>query len=91
MSNVDFCPPIELLAYFGGLGGGDNKEGVTPLPSLPKMKAMSSTDLKSVITGVMVEVLSILHHCIPIKADGDAAKVKALEAFDKKMAGQKKK
>jgi len=25
--NVGFCPPIEVLAYFGGLIGGGAKEG----------------------------------------------------------------
>lgn len=105
--NVDFCPPIELLAYFGGLDGGDNKEGVTIARSAENggnvtyttkaailqdfgSGALHPGDLKGVITGVMVDVLTKMS--AEIKADGDAAKgVKALKAFEKKMAKQKKK
>mmetsp|Transcript_20119 Transcript_20119/g.43679 ORF Transcript_20119/g.43679 Transcript_20119/m.43679 type:complete len:805 (-) Transcript_20119:70-2484(-) len=104
--NVDFCPPIDLLAYFGGLDGG-KKEGVTISRSPEnggnvtyttksailgdfESGALHPGDLKAVVSAVMVEVLTKMNG--EIKGDGAAAKgVKALKAFEKKMAKQKKK
>lgn len=103
--NVEFCPPIELLAYFGGIEGGgdgvtisrspDNGGDVTYTTKNALLKdfesgALHPGDLKGATSGIMVEVLTKLSS--GIKADGDAAKgVKALKAFEKKMAKQKKK
>mmetsp|Transcript_22662 Transcript_22662/g.29060 ORF Transcript_22662/g.29060 Transcript_22662/m.29060 type:complete len:241 (-) Transcript_22662:125-847(-) len=104
--NVDFCPPIELLAYFGGMatggGGGvtisrseENGGNVTYTAKEDLLKdfasgALHPGDLKGAVSAIMVEVLTKLS--AGIKADGAAAKgVKALKAFEKKMAKQKKK
>lgn len=104
--NVDFCPPIELLAYFGGLDIA-GKEGVTISRSPENggnvtytsksailgdfaSGALHPGDLKGVVSAIMVEVLTKMNG--EIKGDGAAAKgVKALKAFEKKMAKQKKK
>ncbi|KAL7532528.1 hypothetical protein ACHAXR_004685 [Thalassiosira sp. AJA248-18] len=104
--NVDFCPPIALLAYFGGLDGG-KEEGVTISRSPEnggnvtyttksavqkdfESGALHPGDLKGAISAIMVEVLTKMSG--EIKGDGAAAKgVKALKAFEKKMAKQKKK
>ena len=102
--NVSFCPPIELLAYFGGLDGGkevsisrspENGGDVTYTAKSALVKdyesgALHPGDLKGAVAKVMVEVLTSISG--EIKADGTAAKgVKALKAFEKKMAKQKKK
>ena len=103
--NVDFCPPIELLAYFGGLDAGgkevtisrspDNGGDVTYTTKAAVLTdfesgALHPGDLKGVISTIMVEVLTKVNGAI--KGDGDAAKgVKALKAFEKKMSKQKKK
>ena len=102
--NVAFCPPIELLSYFGGLGdgravtvsrsaenGGDvsytSRDG---LVQDYRSGALHPGDLKSLTSGVMVGVLTGVSDAL--KSDGDAAKAaKALKAFQKKMAKQKKK
>jgi len=101
--NVDFCPPIELLAYFGGLDSGgkdvtisrspDNGGDVTYTTKAAiladfKSGSLHPGDLKGAISTIMVEVLTKLNG--EIKADGDAAKgVKALKAFEKKMKKKK--
>ena len=103
--NVEFCPPIELLAYFGGLDG--DGEGVTISRSPEnggdvtyttksavrkdyESGALHPGDLKGATSTIMVQVLTKMSN--EIKADKDAAKaVKALKAFEKKMAKQKKK
>jgi len=105
--NVGFCPPIELLAYFGGLSGNgeggevkisrspDNGGDVTYSTKsaiLADFEAgtLHPGDLKGAVSAVMVGVLT--RTSAGIKADGEAAKgVKALKAFEKKMAKQKKK
>ncbi|KAL7429045.1 hypothetical protein ACHAXH_003807 [Discostella pseudostelligera] len=105
--NVDFCPPIELLAYFGGLNGGgnakevvisrspDNGGNVTYTDKSALLKdfesgALHPGDLKTAISGMMVEVMTQIS--AEIKGDDKAANgVKALKAFEKKMAKQKKK
>lgn len=101
--NVDFCPPIELLAYFGGLDGSgvtisrspDNGGDVTyraksAILSDFESGALHPGDLKGKVAGIMVEVLTKISAAI--KGDKNAAKgVKALKAFEKKMAKQKKK
>jgi tyrosyl-tRNA synthetase len=103
--NVEFCPPIELLAYFGGLDGDgegvtisrspENGGNVTYTTKSAVLKdfesgALHPGDLKGAISTIMVEVLTKTSE--GIKADKDAAKaVKALKAFEKKMAKQKKK
>ncbi|EJK49928.1 hypothetical protein THAOC_31149, partial [Thalassiosira oceanica] len=102
--NVAFCPPIELLSYFGGLGDGravtvsrsaENGGDVTytsrdGLVQDYRSGALHPGDLKSLTSGVMVGVLTGVSDAL--KSDGDAAKAaKALKAFQKKMAKQKKK
>ncbi|KAL7549320.1 hypothetical protein ACHAWF_012593 [Thalassiosira exigua] len=102
--NVAFCPPIELLAYFGGIGSGkevtiarspDNGGDVTYSDKASLVAdfasgALHPGDLKGATSKVVVEALTAI--AAEIKADGDAAKgVKALKAFEKKMAKQKKK
>ena len=102
--NVSFCPPIELLSYFGGLADG---RAVTVSRSAENGGDVSYTsrdglvrdygsgalhpgDLKSLTSGVMVGVLTGVSDAM--KSDGDAGKAaKALKAFQKKMAKQKKK
>ena len=103
--NVDFCPPIELLAYFGGLDAGgkevtisrspDNGGDVTYTTKAAVLTdfesgALHPGDLKGAISTIMVEVLTKINGAI--KEDSDAAKgVKSLKAFEKKMSKQKKK
>ena len=119
--NVGFCPPIELLAYFGGLsdsdgigggeGGTDEQEGggggVTVSRSPENggtvtytskaallgdfaLGALHPGDLKGAAATMMVEVLTAMSG--ERKGDDAATKgVKALKAFEKKMAKQKKK
>lgn len=104
--NVDFCPPIEMLAYFGGLDSGTGKEVViqrspdnggdvtytskSALLNDFESGALHPGDLKEVVSTVMVAFLTTLSE--EIKKDGDAAKgAKALKAFEKKMSKQKKK
>lgn len=105
--NVEFCPPIDLLAYFGGLDGGvgtkevvisrspDNGGNVTYKDKSAILKdfesgALHPGDLKNAVSGMMVEVLTQLS--AEIKGDSNAYNsVKALKAFEKKMAKQKKK
>ena len=104
--NIDFCPPIALLAYFGGLDS-DAGKGVTISRSPEnggdvtyttksqveadfKSGALHPGDLKGCISTIMVEVLTKTSEAI--KKDGSAAKgVKALKAWEKKMSKQKKK
>ncbi|KAL3810324.1 hypothetical protein ACHAXA_008259 [Cyclostephanos tholiformis] len=109
--NVGFCPPIELLAYFGGLegggaNGGDRKEvtisrssenggdvtyaAKSALARDFESGALHPGDLKSAASSMMVEVLTKIG--AEIKCDDAASKgTKALKAFEKKMAKQKKK
>ncbi|KAL7522295.1 hypothetical protein ACHAWX_006987 [Stephanocyclus meneghinianus] len=102
--NVDFCPPVQLLAYFGGLGSGkdvtiqrspENGGDVTYTSKSDLQKDFESGslhpgDLKGVVSSVMLEVLTSIYE--EIGKDDDAAKgAKALKAFEKKMAKQKKK
>jgi len=104
--NIDFCPPIALLTYFGGLDSGAGK-GVTISRSPEnggdvtytsksqveadfESGALHPGDLKGCISTIMVEVLTKTSEAI--KKDGSAAKgVKALKAWEKKMSKQKKK
>ena len=102
--NIDFCPPIELLAYFGGLDSEnevtiqrspDNGGDVTYTSKSDMQKdfvsgSLHPGDLKGAVSSIMLEVLtSINKEC---KRDDDATKgAKALKAFEKKMAKQKKK
>jgi len=114
--NAGFCPPIELLAYFGGLpddeGAGDSGDDVagrtvTISRSLENggnvtyrtkaallvdfaSGALHPGDLKGTVSTRMVEVLTKMN--AEIKGDAIAAKgIKALKAFEKKMAKRKKK
>ena len=102
--NVDFCPPIELLAYFGGLGSGkevtiqrspENGGNVTYTTKAELRKdfedgSLHPGDLKGLVSSTMMEVLTFI--CDEMKKDDEAAKGgKALKAFEKKMAKQKKK
>ena len=102
--NVDFCPPIELLAYFGGLDSGkdvtiqrsaDNGGDIVYTSKSGLRKDFESGslhpgDLKGVVSTTMVQVLTSIHD--ELQRDGEATKgVKALKAFGKKMAKQKKK
>ena len=106
--NVEFCPPIELLAYFGGLDDNsndtkeviisrspDNGGDVTYTDKSAILKDFESGslhpgDLKSAISGVMVEVLTKIS--AEIKGDDKTSNgVKVLKTFEKKMAKQKKK
>eukprot|EP00584_Thalassiosira_punctigera_P004969 CAMPEP_0172531454 /NCGR_PEP_ID=MMETSP1067-20121228/4857_1 /TAXON_ID=265564 ORGANISM="Thalassiosira punctigera, Strain Tpunct2005C2" /NCGR_SAMPLE_ID=MMETSP1067 /ASSEMBLY_ACC=CAM_ASM_000444 /LENGTH=831 /DNA_ID=CAMNT_0013315837 /DNA_START=20 /DNA_END=2515 /DNA_ORIENTATION=- len=104
--NASFCPPIELLAYFGRLDGtgGDgvtisrseeNGGDVTYAAKGALLEdfargALHPGDLKGAVSAAMVEVLT--RTSAAIKGDADAAKgVKALKAYEKKMAKQKKK
>jgi tyrosyl-tRNA synthetase len=102
--NIDFCPPIELLTYFGGLGNGkgvtisrspENGGEVTYTSKAQIVQdfesgALHPGDLKGCIATIMVDVLTKISEAI--KLDGDAAKgVKALKAWEKKMSKQKKK
>jgi tyrosyl-tRNA synthetase len=110
--NVGFCPPIELLAYFGGLEGGgadcedhrrvvtisrspDNGGDVTYAAKSELVRdfasgALHPGDLKGAVSNMMVEVLTKIS--AEIKCDDASSKgVKALKAFEKKMAKQKKK
>ncbi|KAL7468400.1 hypothetical protein ACHAXS_008629 [Conticribra weissflogii] len=106
--NVDFCPPIELLAYFANLDGSaenakevtvhrspENGGDVTYTSKSQLVRDFSSGalhpgDLKAAVSSVIVDVLTKMSE--GIKNDGEAAKGgKALKAFEKKMAKQKKK
>mmetsp|Transcript_22161 Transcript_22161/g.53682 ORF Transcript_22161/g.53682 Transcript_22161/m.53682 type:complete len:825 (+) Transcript_22161:180-2654(+) len=109
--NVEFCPPIELLVYLGGLdsdgtnSGNEKKVTVSRSPENGGDVSYSTKasliadfesgslhpgDLKGVASKILVEVLTKVS--AEIKGDADAAKgVKALKAFEKKMAKQKKK
>ena len=102
--NIDFCPPIELLAYFGGLDSGkqvtiqrsaDNGGDITYTSKSDMMKDFESGslhpgDLKGVVSSTMLEVLTSIND--ELKRDDEATKgAKALKAFAKKMAKQKKK
>ena len=103
--NVEFCPPIELLAYFGGLDSGGKEVTISRSPENGgdvtyttkaavitdfESGALHPGDLKGAISTIMVDVLTKVSS--EIKSDGDAAKgAKALKAFEKKMAKQKKK
>ena len=102
--NVGFCPPIEVFAYFGGLENGktvtisrspDNGGDVTYTAKAELLRDFASGslhpgDLKAAVSNMMVDVLTKLSTVI--KDDDAASKgVKALKAFEKKMAKQKKK
>mmetsp|Transcript_699 Transcript_699/g.1306 ORF Transcript_699/g.1306 Transcript_699/m.1306 type:complete len:837 (-) Transcript_699:91-2601(-) len=106
--NIDFCPPIELLAYFANLdaSAGNTKEvtisrspengGDVTYTSKSQLSidfssgALHPGDLKAAVSTVMVDVLTKMSE--DIKKDGEAGKgAKALKAFEKKMAKQKKK
>lgn len=102
--NVDFCPPIELLAYFGGLDSGkevtiqrspDNGGDVTYTSKADLRKdfesgALHPGDLKGLVSSTMLAVLTSISD--ELKKSDEAVKgAKALKAFEKKMAKQKKK
>ncbi|KAL3780989.1 LOW QUALITY PROTEIN: hypothetical protein HJC23_003870 [Cyclotella cryptica] len=84
--NVDFCPPIELLAYFGGLGCGkevtiqrsqENGGDVTYTSKFDLQNDFESGslhpgDLKGVVSSVMLEVLTSISE--EMKKDDDATK-----------------
>lgn len=105
--NIDFCPPIELLTYFGGLDNVDNTKGVTISRSAENGGDVTYTSKSQVEADFESGALhpGDLKGCIStimvdvltktseaIKMDGDAAKgVKALKAWEKKMSKQKKK
>jgi tyrosyl-tRNA synthetase len=101
--NIDFCPPIELLAYFGGLDSGkevtiqrsdDNGGNVTYASKADLRKDFESGslhpgDLKALVSSTMMEVLTSISD--ELKKDDDATKgAKGLKAFEKKMSKQKK-
>lgn len=101
--NIDFCPPIELLAYFGGLDSGkevtiqrsdDNGGNVTYASKADLRKDFESGslhpgDLKALVSSTMMEVLTSISD--GLKKDDDATKgAKGLKAFEKKMSKQKK-
>ena len=109
--NASFCPPIELLAYFGGLpDDGREESGEERMVTISRSTenggdvsyrtkaalqvdfasgALHPGDLKGSVSTVMVEVLT--QTSTEIKKDPAAAKgIKALKAFEKKMAKRKK-
>jgi hypothetical protein len=96
--NIDFCPPIELLAYFGGLESGkevtiqrtdDNGGNVTYTSKADLRKDFESGslhpgDLKALVSSTMLEILTFISD--ELKKDDEATKgAKALKAFEKKM------
>jgi tyrosyl-tRNA synthetase len=102
--NIDFCPPIELLAYFGGLDSGkevtiqrspDNGGNViykskADLQNDFESGSLHPGDLKGVVSTVMLELLTCISE--ELKNDDEATKsAKVLRSFEKKMAKQKKK
>ncbi|KAL7437500.1 hypothetical protein ACHAXM_005673, partial [Skeletonema potamos] len=105
--NIDFCPPIELLTYFGGLDNGSDSKGVTISRSPENGGDVTYTSKSQVEADFQSGALhpGDLKGCIStimvdvltktseaIKMDGDAAKgVKALKAWEKKIVKQKKK
>lgn len=102
--NIDFCPPIELLAYFSGLDSGkevtiersaENGGNITFSSKSALRKNFESGllhpgDLKGVVSSIMLEVLTSVSEAL--KKDSEASNgTKVLKSFAKKMAKQKKK